>query len=181
MLPGSIGIPSSIRTFHIGRQSLIRGRKLVTDKRFLIGASGFVLIRGALLDGQLGVNWPLSIVQTRMSQGQAIAEAQTLKFQKPRSQKAPTMPELTAASEKGLTEARDILRGIRGLPWFSLCHCPGRTSNRFEKRPWIPLTDAFKPKSPRHQIGEKDKHWPRKPFSYGSILPALSVGRVAKG
>jgi len=94
------------RTFHIGRQSLIRGRKLVTDKRFLIGASGFVLIALLTTAGVIG----LSIVQTRMSQGQAIAEAQTL-ISEAKISEAPTMPELTAASEK-LTEARDILRGI---------------------------------------------------------------------
>jgi len=89
-----------------GQNGLIRGRKLVTDKRFIIGSVAFVLLALLTTGGVIG----FSVATTRMNDGKAIAAAQAL-VAEANIEDAAGIEALTSVSKK-LTEARDILRGI---------------------------------------------------------------------
>lgn len=97
----------------IARQVLAYGRKLVTNKRFIISSIGVVLSALLIIGGIAGV----SVIQVRITQGQAIAEAKALVSEANISETS-TLAELTTASEK-LTNARNILRGVENS-WGSL-------------------------------------------------------------
>jgi len=94
------------RALEVSQTALRRGRKLVTDRRFIIGSTSFVLVALLTTAGIVGFN----IATTRMSDSQAIAEAQALVAEANISE-AVGIEALTAASEN-LREARDILRRI---------------------------------------------------------------------
>lgn len=90
----------------MSQTTLLRGRKLATDRRFIIGSISFVLVALLTTAGVVGFN----IATTRISDSQAISEAQALVAEANVSD-AVGMEALTAASEN-LREARDILRRI---------------------------------------------------------------------
>jgi len=95
----------------VGQELLIRGRKLATNKRFIIGATSFVLLALITTIGVVGFN----VAQTRMAQREAISEARVL-FSEAKISETSSMAELNSAADK-LTEARDILRGVEESPW----------------------------------------------------------------
>lgn len=85
---------------------LLRGRKLLSDKRFIIGSVAFVLVALLTTGGVIG----FKVATTRMNDGKAIAAAQTLVAEAD-VPNAAGLDALATASEK-LREARDILRSI---------------------------------------------------------------------
>jgi hypothetical protein len=90
----------------IARQVLTHGRKLVTNKRFIISSAAVGLSALLIMGGVTG----LRMVQTRTTQEKVIAEAKALVSESNISETS-TLAELTTASEK-LTKARTILRGV---------------------------------------------------------------------
>lgn len=88
------------------QSGILYARKLVTDKRFIIGSVAFVLLALLTTGGVIGFD----IAKTRINDGKAIAEAQALVAEANVSNAA-GLEALNTASEK-LREARDILRGI---------------------------------------------------------------------
>jgi hypothetical protein len=85
---------------------LLRARKLLTDKRFIIGSVAFVLLALLTTGGIIGFD----LATTRINDGKSIAAAQTL-VAEANVPNAAGLEALTTASEK-LREARDILRSI---------------------------------------------------------------------
>lgn len=94
------------QVIQVSQNGLIRGRKLVTNKRFIIGVIAFVLLALLTTGGVIG----FSVATTRIDDSKAIAAAQAL-VAEAQVEDAAGMEALASASQK-LTEARDILRGI---------------------------------------------------------------------
>ncbi|MBW4651661.1 MAG: hypothetical protein KME20_01155 [Kaiparowitsia implicata GSE-PSE-MK54-09C] len=90
----------------ISQAGLLRGHKIVTDKRFITGSVAFVLLALLTTGGVFGFN----IATTRTNDGKVIAAAQTL-IAEANAPNAVGLDALATASEK-LREARDILRSI---------------------------------------------------------------------
>lgn len=85
---------------------LLNTRKLVTDKRFIIGSVSFVLLALLTTGGIVGFDF----ATTRIDDGKVISEAQALVTEADVSN-AVGLEALNTASEK-LREARDMLRSI---------------------------------------------------------------------
>ena len=94
------------QTLKTSQAGLLRARKLLTDKRFIMGSVAFVLLALLTTGGVIG----FSVATTRINDGNAISAAQAL-VAEANVPNAAGLDALTTASEK-LREARDILRNI---------------------------------------------------------------------